>query len=50
MEAVTDASFNLGWPLGWPGLIWEGGGHGHPGCPLRTASDCKQVPAVALRA
>jgi hypothetical protein len=28
MEAVTDASFNLG----WPGLIW--GDHGHPGPPL----------------
>jgi hypothetical protein len=39
MEAVTDASFNLGWPLGWPGLIWGGGVMATPGPPLRIASD-----------
>jgi hypothetical protein len=37
MEDVTDASFNLGWPLGWPGLIWGAWPPGPP--PLRTASD-----------
>jgi hypothetical protein len=31
METVIDASFNLGWPLGCPSLIW--GGHGHPAPP-----------------